>query len=599
MAVPRIGYDNILDGMELAMSSEDASYPVERLFAWRLGLPFRPSWSEDLCSNGDFLLWAAGAAAAPDDWTHEASGGASNITRSTTKYKTWPYSAAVFCAIGETYSRIRQTAVNTVNARRRYYTIGCWCWCNTPGYGTIRILGDTAASDATSSPHSGGSTWEWLTAEVWVDPADTSLDVLCQCAPAAGTSTGVTAYFDGFVVMEGRYGTTQPKYSIGQSPAKPDPLTIRVYHVDGQLLLNWYFRQWTAGAAGPPDSWILSGAGASAVLDTAYTKIDEYSCRLTRAGANCLISQALSAARVQALISKQLSAGIWVRCEVATRACVSITVEATSYPAGGLTYYSAANAGGTSWEWLSATFPERIPSDVTAITIAANVMNGDTSAHFSGALACAGAVAAQTPHAVSCDYLAFAGHNLYSGGGQTVTLESSADNWATATSRAAITPTSDRAQFKSFVSASAGAWRIRVSAGNGASIPSIAVLAVGARWDCPVDAVPGVDWHHRKPVSKLSRSSTGQPLGRSIAYEEGRFSLAFPWLSKADITGAAASWWAHAGTGGKPFFVAHNEGTYPTDAVLAWCPDSAQFSAPLRSGYLVERFVIDCEAIAE
>jgi hypothetical protein len=585
---PRVGFDSILTrGAGLfVVSSEASGFPPENLTDWRPATKWAAAASDNLLANGTLLKWTAGAAAAPDDWT--LAGASASIARETgaTNRKKWPYSAAVTRAGAD--ATLSQSLADETPHQGRYVT--ALAWVKTTANEVRLEIADGVGSTA-GAGHTGGGAFELLTVEALIDPAASEVTARL----AVRTSDG-TAYVDCLALLPGRWGAALPQGAPPAEPATPQRVTIRAYPVAGQLLgANPWFFDWTAGAAAAPDGWTLAGASASIAQDEAAPKIDRFAAVVTRSGADAYLEQALPAATVAALAGKLITAGGWVLTDTIGAGHVGIRVEADTYPAGGLEY-DAANLAADAWEWVEAPYPVPVPADVSAITIFGRVTS-DTAVAFDGPLAVEGDEADETPHAAKCDYLGIAGHNLGSGA-VSVTVESSADNWATVTERLAeLTPDTDAALWRTWTPATAPAWRITLTAAAGSITPEIGALALGEKLTLPAYAAPGLDFYHRQPIARTAQSETGQPLGRALKYEAKRFRLELPWLDRADIVGVLAAFWSHAKL--RPFFFAHNDGAYPDEAILAWIPDSAAFSAPLEHAYRTALFGIDMEAVAE
>jgi hypothetical protein len=184
--------------------------------------------------------------------------------------------------------------------------------------------------------------------------------------------------------------------------------------------------------------------------------------------------------------------------------------------------------------------------------------------------------------------------------GATLKVETSSDNWATATSRlAAATPASDKAGMKTWAAASSGAWRITLAAGTAAQRVYIGDMALGPVWTWPYYASPGLNPYDRELVAEIAADRYGSPIGRSILTEHVAASIACPWITLAQLRDEFAAWWLDAGTNGRPFYFAWNLGTYPDDVLFAYLPDSARQYAPLEPGCYVAEYRIDMEAVAE
>lgn len=151
----------------------------------------------NLLKNGSFESWSAGAAVAPDGWTLAGAGAA--IARGTTIIRFGEYSAKINrngndCNL---YQRCFDIDADTNTYwRGRTVTLGCWVYAMVADRARIRV-GDGVAS-VNSSFHSGGSSWEFLTATITLNAAATRLQAYFFVV------TGDTfVYFDGAILVEG------------------------------------------------------------------------------------------------------------------------------------------------------------------------------------------------------------------------------------------------------------------------------------------------------------------------------------------------------------------------------------------------------------
>jgi hypothetical protein len=241
-----------------------------------------------------------------------------------------------------------------------------------------------------SSFHTGGGAWEWLTTTHKLAAAATALTVQLQVLTGNGTVT-----FDLPLLLPGKWGATTPLGAFPTAPEIPERTVIRGYRADNQLLINWFFRDWSDGHTSAPDGWDLSGAGATGVADEDTVKVDTTSVLLTRGSADCYLSQDLSVAQIAALLGKKITVGAWAHCATASRARVAVVVESPTLPSVGLLSASSYHTGSGAWEWLTATTARGVPSDCTGISIRLCVDTGG-SAYWGAALLVAGATATQS-----------------------------------------------------------------------------------------------------------------------------------------------------------------------------------------------------------
>jgi hypothetical protein len=148
------------------------------------------------------------------------------------------------------------------------------------------------------------------------------------------------------------------------------------------ILSHGDFDYWTNGAAYAPDSWTLSGSGASVAREGTIIKLGTYSVKVTRSGADCNIYQYGHTERgINYWKGRTVSLGCWVYATVAstTRVSISDAVDAT---------YSSYHTGNSIWQWLSLT--HTMNASATRMQISLEVNTTNTSGYFDGAIAVEG-----------------------------------------------------------------------------------------------------------------------------------------------------------------------------------------------------------------
>ncbi|MFA6576080.1 MAG: hypothetical protein WCS84_11715 [Nocardioides sp.] len=366
---------------------------------------------------------------------------------------------------------------------------------------------------------------------------------------------------------------------------------LYVYPVLGQLLgLNWYFRDWDAGTAAAPTGWTLSGTNATVAREAgaANIKIGAYSAALTRVGTDCCLYQA--ALDAEALRGLQCAGGAWIKASVASRAYVSIYDGSTRWT-------SSAHTGGGAFEWISVA-SAAIASGATSVLLEVWCKTGDTTIYIAGALLAAGSTATQTPHAVSCDYVAIHGHNLKTAG-MTCAVEWSTDNFGTSTAAVSWAPTVDTTQWQSFTAVSKAFWRVKlVATGTYYQQPRIACLALGTALELPCWPVSGFDPYNRAPQVDEGFSTAGGFLGRSVKRDELRNTLRLECLTRAQFI-ALDAFRLHAYSNARPWWLSWNFGDYPAEAYYVRTPKGSRWSGPLDVGLLVRVVSLPYEGVAE
>jgi len=181
--------------------------------------------------------------------------------------------------------------------------------------------------------------------------------------------------------------------------------------------------------------------------------------------------------------------------------------------------------------------------------------------------------------AKAADYALVYGHTLFSAG-CTVEVRGSTDNFgASDVLVASLTPSSDDPFFISFGSVSYRYWRLRIT--GAATMPALAIVAIGARMELPTWLPQPFDPLGRKVDGQSNRNENGHALGRSIDFELWKQSIklervTWAWLRDTWLP----AWRAHLRS--SPFVFAWETTLYPADLKLVTA--SEQFSTPHYSG---------------
>lgn len=141
------------------------------------------------------------------------------------------------------------------------------------------------------------------------------------------------------------------------------------------LIDNWSFEDWTAGASSDPDGWESIGAGSSIARDDTTEKVGTYCCKLTRSGAYTYINQDIPF--YWNYKGKTLTMGTWVKATVADRARLRI-----DDGVGPVT--SSFHTGGGDWEWLTVSID--VASNATELQVQVGINNADTLIYIDGAV---------------------------------------------------------------------------------------------------------------------------------------------------------------------------------------------------------------------
>lgn len=136
--------------------------------------------------------WVSGASAAPTE--HTLSGASATVAQESTIIKQGTYSAKV-TRVG-TDCMIYHDLATYASYLGRQMTFGCWCYATVAS--RVRISISDGVGSSTSSFHSGGSSWEYLTVTRNIDTSATRIRV--QMEVVTGNTSG---YFDGGILIEG------------------------------------------------------------------------------------------------------------------------------------------------------------------------------------------------------------------------------------------------------------------------------------------------------------------------------------------------------------------------------------------------------------
>ena len=146
--------------------------------------------------------------------------------------------------------------------------------------------------------------------------------------------------------------------------------------------------------------------------------------------------------------------------------------------------------------------------------------------------------------AKASDYWMVYGHDLYTQG-CTVELRASTDNFAASDVLIdSYTPTSNDPFVRHFASVSYRYWRLKIT--GAATMPSLAIFAVGVAMDIPAYLSEGFDPVGRQPMGGVNRSELGHPIGRTTDWEQWSETLNFPTVSWSWARSTwLAAWEAH------------------------------------------------------
>lgn len=185
--------------------------------------------------------------------------------------------------------------------------------------------------------------------------------------------------------------------------------------------------------------------------------------------------------------------------------------------------------------------------------------------------------------AKAADYWAVYGHDLFTRG-CTIELRGSTDNFAASNVLVdTFTPTNDKAFARYITSVPYRYWRLRIT--GGATMPALAIAAIGVLLDMPSYMMEGFDPIGRTVIGVSNRSMDGHPLGRTVKYEQWQETLKFQLLSWSFLRASfEAAWVVHLRD--EPFLFVWNPNGQPAEIYLVMVKD--KFTSPHRSGSLCD-----------
>ena len=157
---------------------------------WKLNEPNGIRYGAlNLASNGSFEIGDPSTG-----WA--LTGAGATTSRSTEQVKVGTYSAKVTRSGANCYI-LQDISGGTIGPwRGKTLTVGCWVYATVASTVYISINDNVGGNSSTT--HSGGSTWEWLTVTYTISSTATAINVF----PTIIT-TDQSAYFDGLVVVVG------------------------------------------------------------------------------------------------------------------------------------------------------------------------------------------------------------------------------------------------------------------------------------------------------------------------------------------------------------------------------------------------------------
>lgn len=226
----------------------------------------------------------------------------------------------------------------------------------------------------------------------------------------------------------------------------------------------------------------------------------------------------------------------------------------------------------------------------------ANIKDMRTYTFWKGASAGTKYITVDCGSAKAADTLAVISHNLKTASAS-VSLESSTDNSNWTERIAAFTPASDKAFLKTFTSASARYWRIKIVTASIAAQLAVAFIGVHLLFPYPPDT-PYTPVEESVEVLS-SRSKKGHILGSLISFKPLRFTARFSTLLRTWVFNTFKPFWDTYGSEFKPFFWAWDIDTYPEDIYFVKFSDSYTFKSPLSVLLYADTLELDMEGSKE
>lgn len=155
-------------------------------------LGFRISPVNLIGDFGYFESWSGGTSVAPDGWS--LSGASAAVARESSVYKYGQYSAKITRASGDAV--LSYLLGSPTAYQGRTLSLGFWVYCSTGS--VARITVDDGVGSSSSSYHTGGGGWEWITVEHQVDTTTVQITIKCEVK-----NTNTFAYFDGGLLTDG------------------------------------------------------------------------------------------------------------------------------------------------------------------------------------------------------------------------------------------------------------------------------------------------------------------------------------------------------------------------------------------------------------
>jgi len=201
--------------------------------------------------------------------------------------------------------------------------------------------------------------------------------------------------------------------------------------------------------------------------------------------------------------------------------------------------------------------------------------------------------------AKNVDALGIMKHTLGTAAASVSVESSSTGAWAgEQTERlAAFVPTTDKAILKTFTTASAQYWRVKIVTASVA--PEIAVLMIGVRLTFPYPPESPFRPVSESIEAESVRSKTGQRLGTIVRYHPYKIDARWTYLLRSWIDSDFLSFWNDWASELSPFFWAWDITTYPADVRWVTVDQSSSFEPSVSTLTYYDELTLRMEGVRE
>jgi hypothetical protein len=200
--------------------------------------------------------------------------------------------------------------------------------------------------------------------------------------------------------------------------------------------------------------------------------------------------------------------------------------------------------------------------------------------------------------AKSADAIGISRHNLGTAAAS-VSVESSANGTDWTERLAAFVPTNDKSILKTFTTASAQYWRVKIV--TAAVAPQVAVCLLGVRMTFPYSPDAPYAPVAESIEASTSRGKTGQFLGATIRFKP--YTISPRWTNNAILRSflddTIAPWWDSHASNLFPFFWAWDITTYPGDVRFVSIPEKYAYKPSFSVLNYVDTFDLEMEGVKE